>query len=56
MGWNYIGLVIIFGGVNKSISNTFGNLFNAISASMITLLYGYMIGNVIESCWPKKTV
>ena len=57
-GWvgTIIGLVITFGGVNKSISNPFGNLFNAISACMITLLYGYMIGNIIESCWPKKTV
>ena len=57
-GWvgNIIGLVITFGGVNKSISNPFGNLFNAISACMITLLYGYMIGNILESCWPKKTV
>ena len=57
-GWvgTIIGLVITFGGVNKCISNPFGNLFNAISACMITLLYGYMIGNIIESCWPKKTV
>ena len=57
-GWvgTIIGLVITFGGVNKSISNPFGNLFNAISACMITLIYGYMIGNIIESCWPKKTV
>ena len=57
-GWvgTIIGLVITFGGVDKSISNPFGNLFNAISACMITLLYGYMIGNIIESCWPKKTV
>ena len=57
-GWvgTIIGLVITFGGVNKSISNPFSNLFNAISACMITLLYGYMIGNIIESCWPKKTV
>ena len=55
-GWvgTIIGLVIIFGVVNKSISNPFGNLLNAISASMITLLYGYMICNFIESCWPKK--
>ena len=51
-----IGLVIAFGGVDKSISNSFGNLFNAISACMIPLLYGYMIGNIIEFCWPKKTV
>ena len=57
-GWvgTIIGLVIAFGGVDKSISNPFGNLFNAISACMITLLYGYMIGNIIESCWPKKMV
>ena len=57
-GWvgTIIGLVIAFGGVDKSISNPFGNLFNAISACMITLLYGYMMGNIIESCWPKKTV
>ena len=57
-GWvgTIIGLVIAFGGVDKSMSNPFGNLFNAISACMITLLYGYMIGNIVESCWPKKTV
>ena len=38
-GWvgTIIGLVKIFGGVNKSISNPFGNLFNAISACMVTL-------------------
>ena len=54
-GWvgTIIGLVITFGGVNKSISNPFGNLFNAISACMIPLVY--MISNIIESCWLKKT-
>ena len=55
-GWvgTIIGLVITFGGVNKSISNPFGNLFNAISACMITLLYGYMIGNIIGIVLAKK--
>ena len=57
-GWvgTIIGLVIAFGGVDKSISNPFGNLFNAISACMIPLLYGYMIGNIIESVGQKDSI
>ena len=34
--------------------NNFGDLLNSIGMAMITLLYGYMIGNIVESCWPEK--
>ena len=55
-GWigTIMGLILIFAFVDNDIMNHFGDLFNRIGAAMITLLYGYLIGNIVESCWPKK--
>ena len=51
-----IGLMLTFGLADNNINNNFGDFFNSIGMAMITLLYGYIIGNIVESCWPKKTV
>ena len=55
-GWigTMIGIMLTFGLVDNSVNNNFGDLLNSIGMAMITLLYGYMIGNIVESCWPKK--
>ena len=55
-GWigTMIGIMLTFGLADNSIDNNFGDLLNSIGMAMITLLYGYMIGNIVESCWPKK--
>ena len=55
-GWigTIMGLILTFAFVDKDIMNHLGDLFNRIGAAMITLFYGYMIGNIVESCWPKK--
>jgi len=51
-----IGIMLTFGLVDNSVNNNFGDLLNSIGMAMITLLYGYMIGNIVESCWPKKRI
>jgi len=55
-GWigTMIGIMLTFGLADNSINNNFGDLLNSIGMAMITLLYGYMIGNIVESCWPEK--
>ena len=55
-GWigTMIGIMLTFGLVDNSVNNNFGDLLNSIGMAMITLLYGYMIGNIVESCWPGK--
>ena len=55
-GWigTMIGIMLTFGLADNSIDNNFGDLLNSLGMTMITLLYGYMIGNIVESCWPKK--
>ena len=55
-GWigTMIGIMLTFGLVDNSVNNNFGDLLNSIGMAMITLLYGYMIGNIVESCWPAK--
>ena len=55
-GWigTMIGIMLTFGLADNSINNNFGDLLNSIGMAMITLLYGYMIGNIVESCWPGK--
>ena len=55
-GWigTMIGIMLTFGLVDNSVNNNFGDLLNSIGMAMITLLYGYMIGNIVESRWPKK--
>ena len=55
-GWigTMIGIMLTFGLADNSINNNFGDLLNSIGMAMITLLYGYMIGNIVESCWPEN--
>ena len=55
-GWigTMIGLILIFALIDNYIINHFGELFNRVGDAMITLFYGYLIGNSVESCWPKK--
>jgi flagellar motor component MotA len=55
-GWigTLIGIMLTFGLADNSINNNIGDLLNSIGMAMITLLYGYMIGNIVESCWPGK--
>tara|TARA_B110000444_G_scaffold251044_1_gene278344 strand:- start:554 stop:982 length:429 start_codon:yes stop_codon:yes gene_type:complete len=55
-GWigTLIGIILTFGLADNSINNNIGDLLNSIGMAMITLLYGYMIGNIVESCWPAK--
>ena len=57
-GWigTLIGIMLTFGLADNNINNNFGDFFNSIGMAMITLLYGSIIGNIVESCWPKKTV
>ena len=55
-GWigTMIGLILTFALVDNDIFNHFGELFNRVGDALITLFYGYLIGNIVESCWPKK--
>jgi flagellar motor component MotA len=55
-GWigTLIGIMLTFGLADNSINNNIGDLLNSIGMAMITLLYGYMIGNIVASCWPAK--
>ena len=55
-GWigTLIGIMLTFGLADNSINNNFGDLLNSIGMAMITLFYGYIIGNIVESCWPDK--
>ena len=55
-GWigTMIGIILTFALVDNDIFNQFGELFNRVGDAMITLFYGYLIGNIVESCWPKK--
>jgi len=55
-GWigTLIGIMLTFGLADNSINNNFGDLLNSFGMAMITLFYGYMIGNIVESCWPDK--
>ena len=55
-GWigTMIGIMLTFGLADNSINNNFGDLLNSIGMAMITLLYGYMIGNIVESFCPEK--
>jgi len=57
-GWigTIIGLMLTLGLADNNVNNHFGDFFNSIGIAMITLLYGYMLGNIVDSCWPKKTL
>ena len=49
-------MILMFNFANNDITTNFGVLLRGLAAAMVTLVYGYMIGNIVESCWPKKTV
>ena len=51
-----IGMILLFNFANNDTITNFGALLRGLAAAMVTLVYGYMIGNIVESCWPKKTV
>jgi len=56
-GWigTIIGMILMFKFTNNDITTNFGVLLRGFAAATVTLVYGYMIGNRVESCWPKKT-
>ena len=46
-----VGLILLLAATpEKFISNWAGG----VSAMVVTVLYGYMLGNLIEAFWPKK--
>jgi len=54
---------IVFGGcmgfltgVSLSLSrfDSLDNLLAGFGASLITVLYGYILGHMVDACWPKK--
>ena len=51
-----IGMILMFNFSNNDIITNFAVLLRGLAAAMVTLVYGNMIGNIVESCWPKKTV
>ena len=53
-GWigTIIGMILMFNFTNNDITSNFGVLLRGLAAAMVTLVYGYMIGNIVESCWP----
>ena len=57
-GWigTIIGVILMFNFANNDIIANFGVLLRGLAAAMVTLIYGYMMGNVVECCWPKETV
>ena len=43
-------------GVSLSLSrfDSLDNLLSGFGESLITVLYGYVLGNMVDACWPKK--
>ena len=43
-------------GVSLSLSrfDSLDNLLSGFGASLITVLDGYVLGNMVDACWPKK--
>ena len=52
-GWMgfIIGLILMLAATPEGLGN---NWEGGLSAMMLTVLYGYMLGNLIEAFWPKK--
>ena len=44
-------------GVSLSLSrfDSLDNLLAGFGVSLITVLYGYVLGHMVDACWPKKT-
>ena len=45
-----IGVILMFNFANDEIIANFGVFLRDLAAIMVTLVYGYMIGNIVESC------
>ena len=52
-GWMgfIIGLILLLSATPEGLRN---NWEGGLSAMMVTVLYGYMLGNLIEAFWPEK--
>ena len=52
-GWMgfIIGLILMLAATPEGLGN---NWEGGLSAMVLTVLYGYMLGNLIEAFWPKK--
>ena len=52
-GWMgfIIGLILMLAATQEDLGN---NWEGGLSAMVLTVLYGYMLGNLIEAFWPKK--
>ena len=52
-GWMgfIIGLILLLAATPEGLRN---NWEGGLSAMMVTVLYGYMLGNLVEAFWPKK--
>ena len=52
-GWmgSIIGLILLLAATPEGLRN---NWEGGLSAMMVTVLYGYMLGNLVEAFWPKK--
>ena len=46
-----VGLILLLAATPEGLSN---NWEGGISAMALTVLYGYMLGNLVEAFWPKK--
>ena len=57
-GWigTIIGVILMINFANNDIASNFGVLLRGLASAMVTLIYGYMIGIIVESCWPEKTL
>ena len=46
-----VGLILLLAATPEGLRN---NWAGGVSAIVVTVLYGYMLGNLIEAFWPKK--
>ena len=55
-GWigTVIGLILTFAGANNGWVNNTATILHPIAASLVAVFYGYLFGNIIESCWVNK--
>ena len=52
-GWMgfIIGLILLLAATPEGLRN---NWEGGLSAMVVTVIYGYMLGNLVEAFWPKK--
>ena len=57
-GWigTVIGLILTYAGTNKGWISSTETILHPISASLVLVFYGYLFGNIIESCWPNSII